>query len=109
MMGMFDTVYVSLSKLPISEEDRANIDEKDGFQTKDFDCELAFLYIEDDGKLVRREPTWGEIERDDSPKILNFHGWFRFYTLGKNRDWYEFQAKFTDGRLVEITGGKDKS
>jgi hypothetical protein len=62
------------------------------FQTKDFDCVLDKFVITADGKLlhdgVRRR----------------FHGMFNFYHYDTKIDtWWQYEAKFTDGCLVEIT------
>lgn len=61
----------------------------DNFQTKDFACELAKYTITADGKLKRGD------------EAVDFHGWLNFYTYTQNV-WREYNAKFTDGQLMEI-------
>lgn len=94
-MGMFDDVICEAS-LP---------DEYLGknFQTKDLDCIMAKLKITEDGRLLRCL-SW----RDENWIDLDFHGILNFYTMDtgmyvNRRGWHEYNAKFTDGQLVEIT------
>jgi len=95
-MGMFDDVKVEVP-LP----DGAILS---GFQTKDFDCLLDAYTIRADGEL------WREVWSFDEPgrmERVDFHGRFRFYTFSDESNamtsWHEYEAKFTDGKLVEIT------
>ena len=85
-MGMFDDV---------------KYDGRD-FQTKDFECEMHQYRIEG-GRLLRRQVRWGEGDNiiEDPPLDIGFHGWLNFYR-GNAREWEEYNAKFTDGNLVEI-------
>lgn len=102
------------------------------FQTKDFDCTMHRYYIEDGrllesiGHTEDKSPaavwkkehpgeelpeelqgilgmcgccSWVETGRAD----LNYHGIVNFY--GNNpetKEWEEYNAKFTDGSLVEV-------
>lgn len=112
-MGMFDYVR-SLITLP------------DGFdgelQSKDFDCKLSVIEIREDGTLwiedFDREVVPAEERPHPDPndplhwvgmlrsvnrrwRKIEHHGHFNFY--GSSPDaWHEYDAKFTDGRLVEI-------
>lgn len=100
------------------------------FQTKDFDCEMTTYYIEADRILKsvghtedrskatawqKEHPekplpaelegfmgllgclSWVEIGKED----LNWHGWVNFYG-DDDGEWEEYNAKFTDGAMVEI-------
>jgi len=83
----------------------------DGFegelQTKDFSQPyMNVATIRSDGRLVYDERHWKE--RDPATaEDLNFHGMLNFYGFsGKPGEsdyvWHEYNAKFTDGRLVSI-------
>lgn len=78
-MGMYDNVRY----------------EGDDYQTKDFDCTLSDYSIEY-GRLfvLSCEPT--------SKKDIHYHGTLNFYNGS-----VEYNAKFTDGVLVEITEVSD--
>lgn len=101
-MGMFDDVICE-APLPDGYEGR--------FQSKDFDCELATYKITADGRLLRREYEWKN--SPDAPLGIRrvergwtevlFHGVLNFYDYADDKSWREYNAKFTDGRLVEIT------
>jgi hypothetical protein len=117
-MGMFDYV-------------RCDVPLPDGFsgelQTKDFDCPYMDVYtISADGRLMERyvereepvpESEWKYVgsthplekirHEHSKTKIIygerdtNYHGWLNFYG-GSADEWHEYNAKFTDGQLVEI-------
>lgn len=81
-----------------------------GFQTKDFDCILATLIITADGRLLQRL-SWDD---EEPQRDLNFHGTMHFYGYDKEKAgppasphnpdlWHQYEARFTDGKLVEIT------
>ena len=84
-MGLYDHVFCEVD-LPDGKSHQG------AFQTKDFeDPYLENYTITKDGRLVKDK-------RD-----LNFHGFLNFYTYDdKTDEWREFNAKFTDGKLVEI-------
>lgn len=72
----------------------------DMFQTKDLDCELTMYRITSAGRLVRL--NWDSQARVyGEPTDLNYHGMLNFYG-GSSANWHEYDAKFTDGQLVEI-------
>lgn len=126
-MGMFDNLFVNKNKLPLSDEEKNLIDDDYPWQTKDFDCELTEVFITDDGELEINRWDLEETPKEERPypnddgffglfgmfKRVNerlekipFHGYIKFYSvIGDNR--YQFYAKFTDGKLVEIDGGKN--
>lgn len=60
------------------------------FQTKDFDCLMDHYTITGDGTLTK----------DGVP--VPFHGMVNFYTFTPEHMWFEYNAKFTDGKLIEI-------
>ncbi len=125
-MGMFDNLIISTDKLPVTEEEKKLIGNNPGWQTKDFDCDMTEIYITDEGKLKINRWDYETVPRKERPypdedglrsimgslrrinehlEIIKHHGCVNFYSnIGKN--WYEFRAKFTDGKLISIGGGK---
>lgn len=89
-MGMYDTVGIDY---PLPGCNSRDIE----WQTKDLVCELKEYYIVESGKLVT---GGGDTE---------YHGWLNVYGTVNDRDWYEYDIKFTDGVVVEVrrTEGED--
>lgn len=83
-MGMFDNLTC---EYPLPAEPKPH---EKSFQTKDFDCQLDHYTITDDGRLLR------------DGAAVSYHGTFRFYTYTSDDMWFEYEAKFTDGRLIAI-------
>lgn len=101
------------------------------YQTKDFDCVMETFTITDDGRLVHDETHWEPVEKKDRPYPnddglmgmcgsfktvidranvdLNFHGVLNFYRLPDSGGWEECNAKFTDGKLVDVNIEKSQS
>lgn len=103
-MGMYDYVRVNIDKLPITAEDAKIFGFGDtfDFQSKGWECRLGILIITDEGTLIYEyyESLFEDEER--TKKILtDYHGYLNFYDY-VNTQWFEFNAKFTDGKLVEI-------
>ena len=124
-MGMFDDIHCDYPLPDGCQEKR--------FQTKDLDCQLDLYTMTAEGRLLKEEVDryepipesewtyvdatglleqhWHELSKRRPIFIqrdTNFHGILNFYTsTGSNQDgtikWYEYEAKFTDGVLVEIT------
>ena len=88
---------------------------------------LDELYITDKGELQVKRWKYEEVPQEEHPypdaeglravrgswrrvdeqlETIPYHGIIRFYTSVENgqdnRQWYEFSAKFTDGKLVGI-------
>ncbi len=90
-MGMFDDVKCE-RVMPGDRQPRSCL-----FQTKDFACEMAQYEITSDGWFLKYgEPHY-------------FHGHLDFYTHESDDNtgrsggwWFQYAAKFTDGRLIEI-------
>lgn len=119
LMGMYDNLKISTSKLPLSESEKIAIGENPDWQTKDFECILSTAKITDDGKLrfLTFKYDWDEnaesalgkltgkkgalVTKDEQWVDIAHHGYVNFYT-SVNNIWYEFNAKFTDGQLVGI-------
>jgi hypothetical protein len=88
-MGMFDYLFIDTNMLPISDEEKIIIGNEPGWQTKDFYNTLTEIYITNDGEL-----------KNDQLKIIT-HNDVRFYSH-INLQRYEFNATFTDGKLIQI-------
>jgi hypothetical protein len=129
-MGMFDHVDVDESiELPrLSKERREHMREYDKFQTKDFERTMATYKITKDRRLFKMKaryetvpeqerPYYNDPKAEEQPILkyfgmlrlieegwedTNFHGVLNFYTFIEG-DWYEYDAKFTDGDLTSIT------
>lgn len=102
-MGMFDDV---ICEVPLP-------DGKPGkhFQTKDFECPYLEKYtITAEGRLIHNRPLY-DIDppgTQSGPIDLNFHGILNFYDYDQaTGEWREFNAKFTDGKLVSIEASTD--
>lgn len=85
-MGMFDWVVVE-SQVYLPDYPQGGV--KAGFQTKDIDNLCRRIRITNHGRLF--------VDSEDS----NYHGMFNFYNSFKG-EWFEYNAKFTDGDLVII-------
>ena len=122
-MGMFDEIRCEYP-IPDAEVQDAL------FQTKDFDCQLHLYTITKEGRLIHHDghlelvseeerPYYGKPEWEkplfklagsmrfvpDGDVDTNYHGDVIFYTsAGKrpNYEWYEYQARFTEGQLQWI-------
>ena len=124
---MFDTLIINTDKLPVTDEEKKLIGENFGWQTKDFDCNLTEIYITDEGELKINRWDYEKIQKEEIPhpngegllgligslkrvnerlEVIKHHGYINFYSNIGN-DWYEFFAKFTDGKLAFINGGKE--
>lgn len=113
-MGMFDSIIINPEKLPVSGEEKILL--KDAvFQTKNFDKLLLLYMISDNDELLLSKQKEGnsndpyfyiEEEMKIKPNDLLFdkiayHGYLNFYTSISSL-WYEFEAKFTDDKLISI-------
>ena len=120
---MFDNVFINADMLPISDEEKAEIGEGHEWQTKDYENMLTEIYITDDGLLKVSQFELEEVPKKERPypdgegilglmgslkriherlEVLPYHGFINFYG-SINKKWYSFNAKFTDGKLIEIT------
>jgi len=127
-MGMYDNLIINTYNLPVSEEEKKLIGKNPNWQTKDFDCELTEIYITDEGELKISKWDYEEVPREERPhpdddgirgligcikrvnerlEVIPHHGYVNFYSNIGN-DWYEFFAKFTNGKLECIEGGMEK-
>jgi hypothetical protein len=120
-MGMYDYLHISTDSLPVTDEEKKLIGDNPGWQTKDLDCTLTEAKITETGELqIRRFTTrWDNtkknalgfngilVEENTRIETVPIHGFISFYSdIGET--WYEFRAKFTDGKMVELIGGKQR-
>jgi hypothetical protein len=126
-MGMYDYLFINTDKLPVSDEEKKIIGDNPGWQTKCLDCELTEVYITDDNELkvnkyeLQSTPPeerpfpndeglkglMGSLKRiNERLENIPYNGIINFYTNIQKEYWYEFNAKFIDGKLVEIVGGQ---
>jgi len=120
-MGMFDNIHINSSMLPVTDEEEKLFGKSPDWQTKSLDCTLDDYYITDDNllKVNRYDSRWNEtkeghlsflgvegclVRENEHLETIAYHGFIDFYS-SFNGNWYEFKAKFTDGKLIEITGG----
>jgi hypothetical protein len=123
-MGMFDELTCEYP-LPDGEV------QEDLFQTKSLDCTLDHYTITKDGRLILHKVRYESVPEEERPYdgtsewkeptasqlmgslrsvpvgdvVIPYHGYIRFYTyVGKHPagELFEYLAKFTDGRLVEM-------
>lgn len=130
-MGMFDTLYINTQRLPLSRADKKRLGDNPDWQTKDLDCTLTEVYITDEGELKVNRWAYETVPKEERPypddegllgsmgslkrvnqrlEVIPYHGFIRFYTSLKEqegREWFEFSAKFTDGKLVGIRRVQD--
>ena len=121
-MGMFDYLFIDTNMLPISDEEKIIIGDEPGWQTKDFENIMTEIYITNDGELKINQWEYEVVPKEERPhpdgdgiaglagslrrsneklETIPYHGYVNFYN-SINREWYEFRAKFTDGKLIEI-------
>lgn len=101
-MGMFDTLHIDISQLPITKEQANALPENPDWQTKDLDCTLTDIYITTDGELEIIRFDSGLEDLNKKTVKLNYHGYVHFYDILPGGEWVEFRAKFTDGKLDKI-------
>ena len=119
---MFDYLFIDTNMLPISDEEKIIIGDEPGWQTKNFENIMTEIYITNDGELKINQWEYEVVPKEERPhpdddglsglvgslrrsnenlETIPHHGYVNFYT-SISKKWYEFNAKFTDGKLVEI-------
>ena len=126
-MGMFDTLYININRLPITRAEKKLLGDNAEWQTKSLDSVLTEVYITEEGKLQVNRWEYEAVPKEERPypneegllaiagslrrvnehlETIPYHGYIRFYTSVEDEQgtsqWYEFSAKFTDGTLVSI-------
>ena len=92
-MGMFDTI---LCRRPLPDGLIA-----EDFQSKSLHNALSVYEIGSDGRLRELTMDAGGAPVREASRDTGFHGVIRFHTIAGN-DLRQYEAKFTDGSLVEI-------
>jgi hypothetical protein len=121
-MGMFDRVFIDKNKLPLSVEQKLIIPDNMDWQTKDFDCDMTDIYITKEGKLKIKRWNYESVPKKEKPypndeglpglagslrrvnerlEPIFHHGNINFYSMVGD-EWFEFNAKFSHGKLVGI-------
>ena len=106
-MGMYDEL---ICEMPLPD----GITHTNGFQTKSLDSVLDRYTIPAEGELwcEAYQWDWGE-NRNHEPERILHHGWLSFHTFigepynpekpkPRLKVWLEYDAKFTDGKCVEL-------
>lgn len=121
---MYDEIYIHNNiELPDFPEDQCRY-----FQTKSFESEMIKYFITEEGELIREVCHYEEVPEEERPyytdpefeinpivkycgsikkivdsmEIIKLHGIITFYTYNKGREWLEYEAKFTNGKLQEV-------
>lgn len=105
-MGMFDYL---ICEHPLPDGDM----QKAVFQTKSLDSDLEYYRISGDGRLYRALGVIGELDPHEEeydhlaglPEWegpLPFHGEVTFYDMDKQRQWFEYIARFSEGHLLQL-------
>lgn len=104
-MSLYDTVYISSYKLPVRDDEIKMFGNNPNWQTKSLDCMLSYVFITDDDFIqicnddFLEFTEYVQINKLDYTGVLNFYGSF-------DTKWYEFYAKFINGKMINITGGR---
>ena len=94
-MGLFDTIRC---EYPLSVAGHQNLE----FQTKGLDCGMERYTITPDGRLIRHS-RGGMFAKGPCRDIeWPVHGDVEFYTSDSDRNWIEYIARFTHGRVEWI-------
>lgn len=125
-MGLFDNIKLEIDEMlpefePTTEYNQVNVE----WQTKDIQDPCMDTYIIKDNRLIKVCHEWEEVPMGERVNVAgmnvplirpkktweedtNYHGKFSFYTLIQEsgdkemQTWYEYEAKFTDGELINI-------
>lgn len=103
-MGMYDTIHINLSQLPVSADDQKRLVDE-SFQSKSLDCTLSDYYITEEGFLefIDGESYGDEPERvHNRVRLADASGSISFYTSTSDDEWFEFIALFDKGCLGNI-------
>jgi len=121
-MGLYDDVRCEY-KLPGS----TGLVQNDVFQTKDLGCMMDSYTVTEDGELIHHVHEYESVPEEERPHYgtpewdkklfklvgcirskfikdmkVNYHGVIYIYTIAKNHEWWEYEIKFTDGKVVDI-------
>ena len=92
---MYDNIKIDQKLLPYIGNIESNYFEDADWQTKSLDKALDTVILTENSLIEINFSTKQE-------RIINdYHGFVQFYT-SISGIWYEFKAKYTDGKLVSI-------
>lgn len=104
-MGMYDYISISADKLNLTLAEISDMRDAKGkieLQTKDFDSEMSLIHLNEDSITIG-PPYYAEAEEQKQATVLtDYHGWVTFCGSGTSGWFYEFAAKYTDGKLMEV-------
>ena len=116
-MGMFDTITINASMLPVTEKDRKRL-EGQHYQTKSLNESLQHYRITDEGVLETdwdmlwwelNNCSWGKVKLvekvppQENWVIVKITDSIRFYTYAEeNNEYFEFVAFFELGKMLII-------
>lgn len=97
-MGLYDIVKVDCPLPEVGKVDWA-------FQTKDMENMLSEYLITENGELWQTVIDWYEGAMPEPIQVMAwgepYHGYLNFYHIVDGM-WYDFVAKFVDGKVVSI-------
>lgn len=105
-MGMYDYISIPTERLQLSKSEIEDICGchygKFELQTKSFECEMSMVHLNDDSIVIGAPYYAEDDEKEKQTVITDYHGFVTFYTSGTSHWFYEFTAKYTDGKLIEV-------
>lgn len=122
-MGLYDDVECKY-KLP----EAPDVVQNDVFQTKDLGSMMDSYTITEDGELLRSIREYYEVPEEERPKYgtpewdskpysrllgsmgskfienrkIDYHGIIYIYTIADGNEWWEYEIKFTDGKVTKV-------
>jgi hypothetical protein len=93
-MGMFDYFHIDNKWIP---KEKQLPQDKQDYQTKDFECYLETYEVLEDGSLVRNICDEGEIRGSENIVPYIYTGGFRFYNTND-----EFAAWCVNGVVKDV-------
>lgn len=94
-MGMFDYILIDQKLLPYIGNIDSNYFENEEWQTKSLRKALDTVTLTENSLIEVN------LSNKEERIITDFHGVINFCTY-INKIWYEFEAKYTDGKLVSV-------
>jgi len=101
--------------------------QKDVFQTKNFECAMDNYTITEGGELIHHVHEYESVPEEERPHYgtpewdqklyklvgcmrskfvkdvkVNHHGIIFIYTITKDKEWWEYMIKFTDGKIIDV-------
>ena len=117
-MGFFTELHIKKTVLPLSQQEKELISDKQTWQSKSFGRELLDVFLDENNRLAEKRPEY-EIDIEEIKKVgfenffkdkesigyrfvpIHFDGIANFYNEISEL-WIEFEAEFYDGNLLRI-------